>query len=63
MKSVGIQYLEAIRKLKKEGHQFLRDIHISFVPGWDCVRLRKSLCQLKLVQKIKLVLYGCYGLH
>ena len=33
MKSVGIQYLEAIRKLKAEGRRFERDIHLSFVPG------------------------------
>ena len=33
MKSVGIQYLEALRKLKDSGKQFERDIHLSFVPG------------------------------
>nr|CAB3219984.1 aminoacylase-1 [Phallusia mammillata] len=32
MKCVGIQYLEAIRRLKKEGKQFERDIHLTFVP-------------------------------
>ena len=32
MKSTGIQYLEAIRKLKDAGEQFDRDIHLSFVP-------------------------------
>ena len=32
MKCVGIQYLEAIRRLKKDGKQFLRTIHLSFVP-------------------------------
>ncbi|XP_045604702.1 aminoacylase-1 [Procambarus clarkii] len=32
MKCVGIQYLEALKYLKKEGHQFLRTIHISFMP-------------------------------
>ena len=32
MKCVGIQYLEAIRRLKKQKRQFLRTIHISFVP-------------------------------
>lgn len=33
MKSVGIQYLEAIRRLKSKGIAFRRTIHISFVPG------------------------------
>ncbi|CAK8688959.1 unnamed protein product [Clavelina lepadiformis] len=32
MKCVGIQYLEAIRKLKNDGHCFDRNIHVSFVP-------------------------------
>lgn len=32
MKCVGIQYLEAIRRLKKENVTFKRTIHISFVP-------------------------------
>nr|CAB3219979.1 aminoacylase-1 [Phallusia mammillata] len=32
MKCVGIQYLEAIRRLKKEGKQFERDIHLTFMP-------------------------------
>lgn len=32
MKCVGIQYLEAIRRLKKNGQRFPRTIHISFVP-------------------------------
>jgi len=33
MKCVGIQYLEAIRKLKNEGHQLERDVHLTFLPG------------------------------
>lgn len=33
MKSVSIQYLEAVRKLKSEGHRFPRTIHMTFVPG------------------------------
>lgn len=33
MKSVGIQYLEAIRRLKLQGVSLRRTIHISFVPG------------------------------
>lgn len=32
MKCVGIQYLEAVRRLKAEGHRFPRTIHITFVP-------------------------------
>ncbi|XP_069824787.1 aminoacylase-1A-like isoform X2 [Dendropsophus ebraccatus] len=32
MKSVTIQYLEAIRQLKSEGRQFLRNIHLTMVP-------------------------------
>ncbi|EDV25194.1 Aminoacylase-1 [Trichoplax sp. H2] len=32
MKCVGIQYIEAIRRLKKEGKRFKRTIHMSFVP-------------------------------
>ncbi|KAG8328672.1 adenylate cyclase [Homalodisca vitripennis] len=32
MKSVGIQYLEAIRRLKKNGVKLKRTVHVSFVP-------------------------------
>ncbi|XP_069331890.1 aminoacylase-1 [Eulemur rufifrons] len=32
MKCVGIQYLEAVRRLKVEGHSFPRTIHMTFVP-------------------------------
>ncbi|XP_012257792.1 aminoacylase-1 [Athalia rosae] len=32
MKCVGIQYLEAIRRLKLNGQRFKRTIHLSFVP-------------------------------
>nr|CAD7454574.1 unnamed protein product [Timema tahoe] len=32
MKCVGIQYLEAIRKLQKEGVKLRRTVHISFMP-------------------------------
>ncbi|XP_034961980.1 aminoacylase-1 isoform X1 [Zootoca vivipara] len=32
MKCVSIQYIEAIRKLKAEGRQFPRTVHMSFVP-------------------------------
>ncbi|XP_047698579.1 aminoacylase-1 isoform X2 [Prionailurus viverrinus] len=33
MKCVSIQYLEAVRRLKAEGHHFPRTIHMTFVPG------------------------------
>lgn len=33
MKSVGIQYIETIRKFVDEGLEFKRTIHIAFVPG------------------------------
>ena len=33
MKCVGIQYLEAIRELKKKYKQLKRNIHLLFVPG------------------------------
>ena len=33
MKCVGIQYLEAIRKLKAAGVQLKRTLHVCFVPG------------------------------
>ncbi|XP_068247489.1 aminoacylase-1-like [Palaemon carinicauda] len=32
MKCVGIQYLEALKRLRKEGAAFLRTIHLTFVP-------------------------------
>ncbi|XP_058535058.1 aminoacylase-1 [Ochotona princeps] len=32
MKCVSIQYLEAVRRLKAEGHSFPRTIHMTFVP-------------------------------
>uniref|UniRef100_A0A8C6W5D8 N-acyl-aliphatic-L-amino acid amidohydrolase n=1 Tax=Nannospalax galili TaxID=1026970 RepID=A0A8C6W5D8_NANGA len=32
MKSVSIQYLEAVRRLKGAGHRFPRTIHMTFVP-------------------------------
>ncbi|XP_071529982.1 aminoacylase-1-like isoform X2 [Panulirus ornatus] len=32
MKCVGIQYLEALKCLKKEGLKLLRNVHLSFVP-------------------------------
>lgn len=35
MKCVGIQYLEAIRRIKSAGIKLKRTLHISFVPGID----------------------------
>ena len=32
MKCVGIQHLEAVRRLKSEGARLRRTVHISFVP-------------------------------
>ena len=32
MKSVGIQYVEAIHRLKKEGFEPTRTVHLTFVP-------------------------------
>lgn len=32
MKSIGIQYLEAVRRLKQQGVSLKRTLHISFVP-------------------------------
>ena len=33
MKCVGMQYLEAVRRLKQAGVKLSRTIHITFVPG------------------------------
>lgn len=33
MKSVTIQYLEAVRRLRAAGYQPRRTIHLTFVPG------------------------------
>lgn len=33
MKSVGIQYIEAIRRLKNKGLRFKRTVILTFVPG------------------------------
>lgn len=32
-KAIGMQYLAAIRELKKDGKTFKRTIHVTFVPG------------------------------
>lgn len=33
MKCVGIQYIEAVRRLKQNGVRLCRTLHLSFVPG------------------------------
>ena len=33
MKSVGMQYLEAVDRMRKQGKTFKRTIHLLFVPG------------------------------
>jgi len=38
MKCVGMQYLEAIRRMKAAGKQLLRTIHVTFVPGMSQVK-------------------------
>lgn len=43
MKCVGIQYLEAVRRLKQSGITLKRTLHISFVPGKEnCFNLLES---------------------
>ena len=59
MKCVGIQYLEAVRRLKKENKQFARSIHITFLPGMlycSCSNLRMNLERLLYIlwNKLKL---------
>ena len=46
MKCVGIQYLEAIDRMKKEGKSFLRTVHLSFVPGWWSVSLIHEILKI-----------------
>jgi len=38
MKSIAVQYLEAVRNLKSSGIIPLRNVHISFVPGTNHLR-------------------------
>lgn len=35
MKSQGLAYLEAIRRLKESGTRLKRTVHVTFVPGWS----------------------------
>ena len=42
MKCVGIQHIEAVRRLKKEGKKFKRTIHLVFVP-------EEEVCLLNLI--------------
>ena len=39
MKCVGIQHIEAVRRLKKEGKKFKRTIHLVFVPEEEVLNL------------------------
>ncbi|XP_077982510.1 aminoacylase-1-like [Glandiceps talaboti] len=48
MKSVGIQYIEAIKRLKKQGVKLLRTIHMTFVPDEE---VTGRLGMGKLVQR------------
>lgn len=41
MKCVGMQYLGALRALKRSGVQFRRTIHVSFVPGRNTGKLQR----------------------
>jgi len=47
MKCVGIQYLEAIRKLKANGFKPLRDVHVSFVPDEEVGGFKGMNCFVK----------------
>jgi len=47
MKCVGIQYLEAIRKLKSKGFQPLRSVHVSFVPDEEVGGYKGMNCFVK----------------
>ncbi|XP_045474119.1 aminoacylase-1-like [Harmonia axyridis] len=55
MKSVGLQYLEAIRRLKLNGVTFLRTIHISFVPDEEIGGLEgmKLFVETKEFEKLR----------
>lgn len=48
MKCVGIQYLEAIRRLKESGDKLERTIHLSFVPGKE-IKHRLFSCNWKKI--------------
>lgn len=37
MKSVGMQYLRAVKVLKDQGIQLKRTVHLMYVPGKSCV--------------------------
>lgn len=50
MKCVGMQYLAAIRELKKSGTTLKRTVHVTFVPG-------------KLIQSNKLINNGWLTLY
>lgn len=56
MKCVGIQYLEAIRKLKNSGEMFKRDIHLVFVPEEEVGGLKgmKAFMETDLFQNLNI---------
>ena len=47
MKCVGIQHIEAVRRLKEQGKKFKRTIHIVFVPD-------EEVCILTVMVFVKL---------
>ena len=61
MKSVGMQYLEAVDRMRKQGKTFKRTIHLSFVPGMLLNIHDKSLpsvCQLSCQ-----LFHSCYRIQ
>lgn len=56
MKCVGIQYLEAVRKLKTSGIQLKRTLHICFVPGMES----KAKYSLKVTHDIKQISFAIF---
>ncbi|KAK3873823.1 hypothetical protein Pcinc_017148 [Petrolisthes cinctipes] len=56
MKCVGIQYLEALKRLKKEGHSLLRTVHLTFVPEEEVggVDGMKKLVQKDIFKKMNI---------
>ncbi|XP_078485527.1 aminoacylase-1 isoform X1 [Ciona intestinalis] len=52
MKCVGVQYLEAIRELKKQGVQLERDVHLSFVPDEE-IGGGNGMCLLLKTEEFK----------
>ncbi|XP_071083031.1 aminoacylase-1-like [Haliotis cracherodii] len=59
MKCVGIQYVEAIRRLKKEGKRFLRTIHVMFGPDEETGGKRGMIPFMKHPESKRLNLGFC----